>query len=32
MMLWKQSVGESWEDCSRVMVIDRRRPVGQKKT
>ena len=23
MMLWKKSVGESTEDCSRVMVLDR---------
>ena len=30
MMLWQKSVGESRLDCSRVMVLDRRRRVDQK--
>ena len=30
MMLWKKGVGEGREDCSRVMVLDRRRRVDQR--
>ena len=30
MIVWKESVGVSRTDCSRVMVIDRRRRVDQR--
>ena len=30
MMLWKKGVGEGREDCSRIMLLDRRRRVDQK--
>ena len=30
MMRWNKSVGEKWIDCSRVMVLERRRRVDQR--